>query len=257
MELVEYYTQNQIGYITLNRPAQQNALNPGLLQQLQAAFTQAEADAACKVIVLKAKGEVFCVGADLNNAQTADVNAITPANSNVSQLPALLQQIYTLKKVVIAQVQGPAISDGCGLAAVCDLAFAVPAATFGFTEVKTGLIPAIISVFLVRKIGAGKTKRLLLSGDLISADEAQTLGLINFVVPTEDLEKTVAAFADKISRENATELMATTKEIINDVQTMTLAEGLAYAAEKNTFARITPASQRDMAAFLEKKKIYW
>ncbi|PIQ20602.1 MAG: methylglutaconyl-CoA hydratase, partial [Cytophagales bacterium CG18_big_fil_WC_8_21_14_2_50_42_9] len=123
MELVEYYNQNQVGYITLNRPARQNALNPDLVQQLKAAFTQAEADAACKVIVLKAKGEVFCVGADLHDGQTADTNAITPDYDNASQLPALLQQIYTSKKVVIAQVQGPAISDGGALAAVCDLVF--------------------------------------------------------------------------------------------------------------------------------------
>ena len=257
MEFVNYYTDDRIGYIVLNRPDKRNALNSEVVRQLQAAFQQAEADEACKVIVLKANGDVFCAGADMDYIQTLAANSYTENLNDSTQFMELFKQIYNLKKVVIAQVHGPAIAGGCGLATVCDITFAVPEATFGYTEVRIGFVPAIMSVFLVRKIGEGKTKQLLLSGDLISAAEAQALSLINFVVPTQDLERAVLTFARKLCLDNSALSLTLTKEIISHVQTMSLEDGLKYAAEQNAFARSTPDCQRGMAAFLEKKKIYW
>lgn len=172
-------------------------------------------------------------------------------------LMALFYKIYTSSKVIIAQIQGHALAGGCGLATVCDLSFAVPEAKFGYTEVKIGFIPAIVKVFLLRKIGEGKAKQLLLDGDLISAVEAQAMGLVNWLVSAEQLEERVYEYAQKLIRQNSEQSMALTKQMIGRVQEKTLEEGLEYAAVMNAKARGTADCQKGIAAFLNKETINW
>jgi methylglutaconyl-CoA hydratase len=257
MEFVQYQTNERIGYITLNRPDKRNALNYAFIQELKNAFDYAENDESCKVIVLRANGEVFCAGADLQYMQTLATNSFQENLYDSTHLMQLFQQIYTLKKVVIGQIHGHAIAGGCGLAAICDLSFAVPEARFGYTEVKIGFLPAIVSVFLLRKIGEAGTKQLLLTGDLVSAAQAQALGLINFVVAPEQLPAAVFTFAQKLCHENSAQSMELTKEMLYRVPEMPLQAGLHYAAEMNAHARGTTDCQRGLAAFLSKEKITW
>lgn len=122
---------------------------------------------------------------------------------------------------------------------------------------KIGFIPAIVKVFLLRKLGEAKAKELILTGDLILADEAQKMGLINYVVSGEDLEKTVSKFAQKLIAENSEQSMALTKEMIANVQSMTLENGLQYAAEMNAHARTTADCKKGIASFLTKEKLSW
>lgn len=257
MQLLTYETQKRVAYITLNRPEKRNALSAELVTELKQAFDQAAKDAEVKVIVLSGTGKAFCAGADLAYLQSLQTNTYEENLADSRHLMELFQQIYTLPKVVIAQVNGHALAGGCGLATVCDFAFSVPEAKFGYTEVRIGFIPAIVKVFLLRKIGEGRAKELLLSGNLISADEAQDMGLINHVVHSEALEARVREFAESLCEHNSGQSMAYTKQMIAAVQDMSMEEALNYAAEQNAKARASEDCQKGIAAFLNKETPSW
>lgn len=257
MSLVKYSVANQIGTIILNRPEKRNALSSELVRELTKAFEQAEADPTVKVIILKAEGETFCAGADLAYLQQLQHFTFEENLADSNQLKELFLKIYTLKKVVIAQVQGHALAGGCGLATVCDFVFAVPDAKFGYTEVKIGFIPALVAVFLIRKIGEQRARQLLLSGDLIRAEEAYSLGLITKIIEAQDLEPTVIKFATRLIQTNSGQSMQSTKQLIAQVQALPLAEALSQAARMNAQARGTEDCKRGIAAFLNKQEIKW
>ncbi len=257
MSLVIYESSNRIGYITLNRAEKRNALSKELVSDLKAAFTQAENDESVKIVVLKANGDSFCAGADLAYLQQLQHFSFEENIADSNQLKELFLQIYQLKKVVIAQVQGHALAGGCGLATICDFVFAVPEARFGYTEVKIGFIPAMVLVFLIRKIGEQKARQLLLSGELYQGDETIKLGLVNYLVPKAQLEDSVSAFANKLITNNSAQSMMLTKQMISEVQSMTLEQALDYAATMNAQARASSDCKNGIAAFLEKRELKW
>ncbi|MDN4164297.1 enoyl-CoA hydratase-related protein [Cytophagales bacterium LB-30] len=257
MEYIHYQTENRIAYITLARAEKRNALNEQMVSELKQAFGQAADDAAVKVIVLKAEGQAFCAGADLAYLQQLQKNTFEENLDDSRHLKELFHQIYTHPKVVIAQIQGHALAGGCGLATVCDFSFTVPEAKFGYTEVRIGFIPAIVKVFLLRKIGEGKAKELLLTGELISAEKAVQMGLITYLSSADTLEQEVNAFAAKLVAANSGQAMSTTKQMIARVQEMSLEEALEFAAESNAHARATADCQKGIAAFLNKEPVVW
>ena len=257
MEFVLYHSQNRVAYITLNRPEKRNALNFKVVSELKQAFKQAQEDENAKVIVLKAEGKVFCAGADLEYLQTLQKNTFEENLADSSHLKELFEQIYTHPKIVIAQIHGHAIAGGAGLATVCDFSFSVPETQFGYTEVKIGFIPAIVMVFLLRKIGEGRAKELLLSGDLISAQKAQEFGLLNYIVNAEHLATEVEKFALHICKNNSEQSLARTKQMIAKVQEMSLGEALNFAARENATARESHDCKKGIASFLEKKPLEW
>src|ERR1044071_387724 len=195
MNTVEYEVRDRIGFITLNRPDKRNALDEELIQNLSTTFDRASNDPSVKVIILKANGEAFCSGADLGYLQQLQKFSFDDNLADSTRLKELFLKIYTLNKVVIAQVEGHAIAGGCGLATVCDFIFSVPEAKFGYTEVKIGFIPAIVMVFLVRKIGDQAARQLLLSGNLISASGS---GLVFKISNKETIAAEVIDFAGKL-----------------------------------------------------------
>ncbi len=257
MSLVEYAVKDRVGYITLNRPEKRNALSHELVGELILAFDQAEKDSFAKVLVLKANGEAFCAGADLAYLQQLQHFSFEQNLEDSRHLKNLFLKIYQLKKVVIAQVQGHALAGGCGLATVCDFTFAVPEARFGYTEVKIGFIPALVSVFLIRKVGEHKAKQLLLTGEVIKAETALAHGLINQVVKAEELEHAVFEFAAGLIRNNSGQSMEFTKQLIDKVQSLSLEEALEQAAIMNAKARATEDCKAGIAAFLNKQELKW
>jgi methylglutaconyl-CoA hydratase len=257
MKLVDYSVKDRIGFITLNRPDKRNALSFELITELKNVFDQADSDELVKAIVLKANGESFCAGADLEGLQKLQ-NFSRKENLNDSRhLKELFYKIYTLNKVVIAQVQGHALAGGCGLATVCDFVYAVPEAKFGYTEVKIGFVPAIVMVFLIRKIGEQKSKHLLLSGELVGGELAIQFGLVNKIVEREKLESAVVEFANKLIKNNSGQSMGLTKRMIGEVQSMKLEDALEYAAEKNAEARASDDCKKGIRAFLNKEDLNW
>jgi len=247
----------RISYITLNRPEKRNAFNELFVEELKHAFNTAEADDYTKVIILNANGKVFSAGADLAYLQNLQSNSYEENLQDSKNLKDLYQQIYTLKKIVIAQVEGHAIAGGCGLATVCDFTFSTPDLKFGYTEVKIGFVPAIVMVFLIKKIGELKAKELLLTGKLINPEEAKEMNLINAIYSKESIKNEVKAFAKKLCEETSTQSLASTKKMIADIQKMDYPKAFEYAAEMNAKARATSDCKKGISAFLNKEKLDW
>lgn len=257
MSLVEYTVKDRVAFITLNRPEKRNALSHELVAELKKSFDRAAGDSTAKVIVLKANGEAFCAGADLGYLQQLQKFSFEENLQDSNHLKELFLKIYTHPKVVIAQVQGHALAGGCGLATVCDFVVSVPAAKFGYTEVKIGFIPAIVTVFLLRKLGEAKAKEMLLTGDLFSAEQVLAMGLINHVVESNKLEQHILQLAKKLVEGNSAASMKLTKQMIAEVPSKSVEDALKYAAEMNANARGTEDCKRGIAAFLNKEKLTW
>ena len=256
-ETILYAVENRICRISLNRPEKRNAFNARLVEELFNAFTAADADKDVKVIVLSGEGAVFSAGADLAYLQSLQNNTYEENLADSSALMELYKLIYTLSKPVIAQINGHAIAGGCGLATVCDFSFSVPEAQFGYTEVKIGFIPAIVMVFLLRRVNERNAKELLLTGKLVNAQEALHLGLINGVVEKEMLAEYVNQFCNDLI-ENASGLsLASTKKMIARVHELSLDDALALAAEVNARARTTADCKYGIQSFLNKEKPKW
>lgn len=258
MNHVLYEVRNRIAYITLNRPDKRNALNHEMVNALTDAFKTAEKDEHAKVVVLCANGDAFCAGADLEYLQQLQKFSKEENLQDSTKLMELFKTIYTLRKVVIAQVNGHAIAGGCGLVSVCDFAFSVASANFGYSEVKIGFVPAIVMNFLVKKIGEAKAKEMLLTGLFISAAEAMQLHLITKSIDDEStLSEVVNAFAHKLCTINSGSAMELTKKLFIESDGKSLQENLTYAAEINAYARTTEDCKSGISAFLNKQKLEW
>lgn len=254
---IDYITGNRKAVITLNRPEKRNAFSSELVSELREAFTAAELDPDVKVIILKGNGKAFSAGADLSYLQMLQENSYEENLADSEHLMGLYRQIYTLEKPVIAQIEGHAIAGGCGLATVCDISLAVPEAMFGYTEVKIGFIPAIVMVFLLRKIGERNARELLLTGKLVTAETARDMGLINFVIHRDNIEEAVNQIADEMISEASRHSLMVTKQMLAMVQDMSMDEALHYAAEMNAQTRATDDCRQGIAAFLAKEKPVW
>lgn len=257
MPNVDFSVKDRIGFITLNRPEKRNALSFELIDELKKAFMAAEADLSVKVIVLRANGEVFCAGADLAYLKQLQSFSFEENLADSNHLRDLLFMIYTLKKVVIAQVHGHAIAGGCGLASVCDIIFAVPESKFGYTEVRLGFVPALVMTFLIRRVGESRAKELLLSGELIPAEAAANMGLVNRVVKAAELEAEVVKYAEMLITSNSAQSLERTKKLIGRLQSMPLEQALDLAARENAESRATDDFKKGITSFLEKKKLTW
>ena len=257
MKYILFERKGRIGYITLNRPEKKNALNSELVSELKRAFYESQKDPEIKVIVLKASGDSFCAGADLLYLQGLQNNTLEENLEDSNNLMELYKLIYTLNKVVIAQINGHAIAGGCGLVSVCDFAFSTPDANFGYSEVKIGFINAIVMVFLLRKLNESHAKQLLLSGNLINASKAQEIGLIYEVVQLENLEEVVDKFALKLCDANSQKSMELIKTMISKIPELPLEDALSYASAMNAEARSSEDCKKGISNFLNKKKIEW
>ncbi|MES2418658.1 MAG: enoyl-CoA hydratase/isomerase family protein [Bacteroidota bacterium] len=255
--LVLYEVANRIAYITLNRPEKRNALNPELVAQLTQTFIKAAADNEVKVIILRANGTTFSAGADLAYLQQLQQNTYEENLADSNNLKMLFTTILYLPKIVIAQIEGHAIAGGCGLATVCDLIFAVPEANFGYTEVKLGFVPAIVSCLLMRKTSETIAKKILLSGELFSAEKALDYGLITFVTKQEQIALRVSDFATDLCNNASENALMVTKQLINQTTYPDLEKNLALAVQTNAKVRESDDFKKGIASFLDKEKIKW
>jgi methylglutaconyl-CoA hydratase len=250
--------KHQLGFITLNRPEKRNALNPQMIEELSAAFSEMETNDQVKVVILQAKGKAFCAGADLEYIQAMQEFTFEENLEDSHRLKRLFAQIYEFPKVVIAKVQGHALAGGCGLVTVCDFAFADSDALFGYTEVKIGFVPALVSVFLAEQIGHYRAGELLISGERISAKKADEFGLITGHMIGDSLDHWVEhEFAEKLILENSAFSMAETKRLLRLLGKEARDRALEAAAEANARARAHEDCRKGIAAFLNKAKPTW
>jgi len=257
LPLVLYKVTDRIATITLNRPDKRNAFNPELVSSLTEAFLRASDDEEVKVIVLKAAGTTFSAGADLAYLQQLQNNTHEENIRDSENLKNLFTTIYYLSKVVIAQVEGHAIAGGCGLATICDITFAVPEANFGYTEVKLGFVPAIVSCFLTRKTSETIAKKILLTGDLFSAEQALAYNLITYVTNKEEIDHTVSDFAKKLCEQASGNSLMITKQLIGQTTNPGLEKSLKLAVQINAMVRESADFKKGIAAFISKEQVKW
>jgi methylglutaconyl-CoA hydratase len=250
-DLVHYDTEGRVVTITLNRPDKRNALNAALVSMLADALDRAEVDDAARAIVLTGAGSAFSAGADLTALRSLQDASAEENRADSRRLADLFRRIYEHPKPIIACVNGHAIGGGCGLAAACDFALASTDAKLGFTEVRLGFVPAIVSVFVTRKLGEAAARDLLLRGRLVAAGEAADAGLVTRAVAPDALESEARDLAREIARETSGTAVALTKELLANVRGMGLAEALDYAATVNALARSTGDCRAGVEAFLE------
>ncbi|PST83315.1 methylglutaconyl-CoA hydratase [Pedobacter yulinensis] len=256
-KVILYAVDRRIASITLNRPDKRNALNPDLVSELKDALRAADEDPAVKVIVIKAAGSSFSAGADLAYLQQIGNNSYEENLKDSQRLAELFRLIHRLEKIVIAQVEGHAIAGGCGLAAVCDISFAIPEAIFGYTETRIGFVPAIVASFLLRKIPGNVARELLLTGRTFSAAEALTYGLINFVTKKEEITQKVSEFAIDLCENNSGNSLAVTKRLVTMNLNTSLEDSLENAIRINAEVRESEDFKKGIGSFLRKEKLNW
>lgn len=241
--------------ITLNRPDKRNALSPALIEELTQALHEAET-CGCGVVILTGAGSAFCAGLDMEHLET--VKAHTPAEHrrDSENLARALRAIYDFPKPIIAAVNGPAIAGGMALATIPDFTLATPEAKFGYTEVRVGYVPAIVSSFLMRQVGEKRTRELLLTGRLMKAQEALQLGLVTEIVSSEELMKSAHALAQTLLV-NSPQAMQAVKQLLSKHARRQLDEELEDAIETNAQQRSTADFKEGVQAFLERRRANW
>ncbi|MCS7046002.1 MAG: enoyl-CoA hydratase-related protein [Gemmataceae bacterium] len=261
MSLVSYANVPAAALIRLERADKRNALSRALIDALSEAMTRAREDAAARCVILAAAGPVFCAGMDLAELQQAlEDLARSPGRTdadiweNALRLGRLYDLIYTLPKPTIAAVQGPAVAGGAGLVTVCDLAVAAPEARFGYPEVRRGLVAAMVMPHLLRHVGERTARYLLLTGEMIDAEAALRCGLVNAVVPAEQLLPQALAWAQALA-EGGPQALARTKELLHAFSRQALS--VEQAAQASAAPRLSVECQQGLRAFFAKQRPPW
>ena len=277
--------------LTFSRPEKRNAISPEMLEELMAALDELD-NSQARVGIITGAGKAFCAGMDLESLRTLAAEPAglrEPSTSGVldvtvrvlkgtteegpspqsGELPPseaaredsrrmarLFRRLYEFPKPLIAAVNGPAVAGGCGIATLCDFTLAAPEAKFGYTEVRIGFLPALVSIFLVRQIGEKRARDLLLTGRIINAEEARQLGLVNEVVANDRLIAKARELAAQLLESSPTSL-AYTKRLLRELSQKELERALELAIEANASIRSTADFREGISAFLEKRKAVW
>ena len=247
--------QDGIRRITLNRPERRNAMTPEMQEELMLAMDEA-ATSDCRVVVFAGAGEAFCAGLDLSTLQWMNDRSAAEHTRDAERIARLFRTLYELPKPTIAVVHGAAIAGGTGLATMCDFTLAASGAKFGYTEVRIGFVPAVVSAFLVLQIGEKQARDLLLTARLFTSEEALRLGLVNEVVEAERLEARTLELVG-VLKGNSPEALAATKRLLAAQNKAWLDGAISAALAANAVARGTHDFREGVAAFLEKRKPIW
>ena len=246
---------NGIALLTLNRPDKRNAISYELIDDLQHAL-EAVRNSQSQILIITGAGKAFCSGMDLDNLKSL-VGRTPEQNIEDSRTMArLFRSIYDFPKPTIAAVNGPAIAGGTGIATICDFTLATPDAKFGYTEVRIGFVPAIVSNFLLRQVGEKHARDLLLTGRIFAADEALRLGLVNEIVEPGRLLSRAYELARALMENSPASLVAT-KELLSQTVNEELDRRMEASIEENARIRQTHDFREGLTAFLEKRKPRW
>jgi methylglutaconyl-CoA hydratase len=248
--------QDAVEYLTLNRPEVRNAFNAELIAELTAWAAAAREDAGLRAVVLGGAGASFCAGADVG--WMAGTVALGEAENirDAEAMARMFDAIDSLPCVVVGRVQGAALGGGTGLAAVCDVVVAATDAVFGFTEVRLGILPAVISPFAVAKVGVSAARELFLTGARFTADRARELGLVHRVVEAGGLDAAVAAVVNDVLA-SAPRAIARAKALVREVAWQAPGSVRELTARAIAAQRISPEGQAGLRAFLDKGVPPW
>lgn len=251
-----FQTEGDIATITLTRPEKRNAISAQMIFDLLGALDQAESSPT-RVVILTGSGKAFCAGMDLEELQAlASVHSLAKHLEDARRIAKMFYRLYSFPKPVVAAVNGAAIAGGCGLATLADITIAVPEATFGYTEVRIGFVPALVAVFLRRQIGEKQARELLLTGKIIDAAAAMRMGLVNEIAQAESLMDRAREVALSIVACSPSSV-AQTKKMFHLHDERALRAELELAIEANAEIRSTEDFREGIAAFLEKRPPRW
>ncbi len=244
-----------VATITLNRPEKRNAISFELIDDLLRALDEV-AKSNTVVLILTGTGKAFCSGMDLDNLKSLLGRTPEENLQDSETMVRLFRSLYEFPKVTIAAVNGAAIAGGTGLALLCDFTLAVAEAKFGYTEVRIGFVPAIVSTFLLRQVGEKQARDLLLTGRIFGAEEAARMGLINEIVSAENLMARARELAALLMENSAASLRAT-KQLLTDHARADLETQIEAAVRENAAIRTTADFREGISSFLEKRKPVW
>jgi len=248
--------QNQVATVTLNRPDAHNAFNDVLIKDLHGAFTGLAKDTNLRAIVVTGAGPSFCAGGDLNWMKQA---ASYSREENIRDAKALhetLLSIVQCPKPVIAKVNGPALGGGMGLLSACDMALAHKNAMFGLSEVRVGLLPAVISPFVIRKIGLARFRELALTAERFSAMQAKEMGLVQFSGDPEAVDELIDVKVQAL-KAGGPEALAASKRLIEAVANLSLEKAGDLTAEFLADRRASGEAKEGIESFFAKRKPNW
>jgi methylglutaconyl-CoA hydratase len=252
---LKFERDGKIAIVTLNRPEKRNAISTPMIEDIFAALNAAQEDSSIRVVILTGAGKAFCSGMDLETLQAIAKQSHDENLADSRRMARMFQLVYGFPKPLITAVNGAAIAGGCGLATLSDFTIAAPEAKFGYTEVRIGFIPALVSVMLRRQVGEKHARDLLLTGRIIDAADAFRLGLVNEIVPLEDLMKRAREVAIMYLESSPVSLGMTKRLLMSYDNRMH--EELELATQENARIRGTEDFREGLASFLEKRKPKW
>ena len=255
-ETIDIHKDGNTITVFLNRPDIHNAMNEKLMKELTNCFNEIYKDKTVRTVILTGRGKSFCAGADLNWMKSMASYSKEENIEDSRLLSNLYEAIYNCPKPVIAKVNGHAFGGGLGLFAVCDLIFAVPDCKFAFSEAKLGIIPSVISTYIIRRIGISKVRRFFITGERFDSMAGKEIGLIDQVLPEEEIDEEIKKFI-KIINSSGPIAIKEVKKLTNAYEKMNLSIYKEHTVKKIAELRISKEGQEGINAFLEKRKSDW
>lgn len=247
-----YKVEGGIAEIVLNRPEKMNSLDEELIHDLSDIMRDFSVNEEVKVVVITGAEGNFCSGLYLDYLQKISEYDILQNKDDSRKFKNMLMNIYSCSKPVIAKVKGYCLAGGCGIASACDIIIADETARFGYTEVKIGFIPAIVMLFLLKRVSESHAKDLLLTARMINADDAFRMGFINQYLHSGELDAKVNDVCQMLMKNSGTSLKLT-KEMFTNISGMDFDKALEYACDLNAVTRMTPDCKNGVAKFLNKQ----
>jgi methylglutaconyl-CoA hydratase len=241
--------------IIFNRPDKRNAISAKMICELLGALDEIE-KTRTRVVIITGAGPAFCAGMDLEMLSALVQQTPQENQEDSRRMARMFRRIWSFPKPLIAAVNGHALAGGCGIATLCDFTLATPEAKFGYTEVKIGFLPAIVSVFLTRQIGDKRARDLLLTGRLVEAKEAKELGLVTEIIPADRLMARAEELAEQLIAASPSSLTRA-KRLLTSAAAASVDADLERAVLENARIRCTPDFKEGLASFLEKRKPVW
>ena len=255
-ETIQTSKQGKIFTIYLNRPEVHNAMNDTMMKELTNCFKKISIDEDIKIAVLTGNGKSFCAGADLNWMKSM-ANYSKEENIQDSKLLLnLYESIYNCKKPVIGKINGHAFGGGVGLVAACDITVTLPEKMFAFSETKLGIIPSVISTYVVRRIGLSNMRRLFITGERFTSEHARGIGLIDYIVTEDEIDDFVKKYVSLLLSSGPKSIIEI-KNLVDNCQKMHLDDYKKFTVEKIAELRVSKEGQEGISAFLEKRKPDW
>ena len=254
-QTLELVFDSRIATVTFNRPEKRNALSFEMIGEILSALDEIEKSQAL-VAIFTGGGKAFCAGMDLDELKSLTSKTHAENVEDSRRMAMLFRRLYDFPKPTIAAVNGPAIAGGTGIATMCDFTIAAPEAKFGYTEVRIGFVPAIVSSILVWQTGHKIARDLLLTGRIFDAEEAHRIGLANDIVPADGLIKRSRELAEQLM-ENSPSSVQLTKRLINGFISDTLDRQIEQGVNENAAIRQTSDFREGVTSFLEKRKPRW